>query len=213
MEGLRHSMTHPRYLHSNSTSHNWPFSAIAELIDNAVDAGARRFDIARERSPEHGDMLVFQDDGHGLGPKDMLRMMSFGHCNKKDMIGHYGNGFKSGSMRLGTEAFVLSRDRKTGACCVGLLSQTFLKDINADEVLVPMLDARQPFGFRSGADMEHLLKYGPFSSAASLAAEFQKLPSSGTRIIIYSYRLPRRPAEFDFDTDELDVRVRSGRSS
>jgi hypothetical protein len=33
----RHSATHPKFLHSNSTSHQWAFGAFAELIDNAVD--------------------------------------------------------------------------------------------------------------------------------------------------------------------------------
>ena len=32
--------THPKFLHSNSTSHVWPFGAIAELIDNAMDPDA-----------------------------------------------------------------------------------------------------------------------------------------------------------------------------
>ena len=37
----------------------------------------------------------------------MHKMVSFGHCDKVDIgdgaapIGHYGNGFKSGSMRIG----------------------------------------------------------------------------------------------------------------
>ncbi|MCD7460654.1 hypothetical protein HAX54_044067 [Datura stramonium] len=28
---------HPKFLHSNATSHKWAFGAIAELLDNAVD--------------------------------------------------------------------------------------------------------------------------------------------------------------------------------
>ncbi|KAK3162200.1 hypothetical protein QOZ80_1BG0086680 [Eleusine coracana subsp. coracana] len=28
---------HPKFLHSNATSHKWPFGAVAELLDNAVD--------------------------------------------------------------------------------------------------------------------------------------------------------------------------------
>lgn len=54
---VKHSCTHPKYLHSNSTryvnssilitllissfSHVWPFGAIAELIDNACDPDVR----------------------------------------------------------------------------------------------------------------------------------------------------------------------------
>jgi hypothetical protein len=60
------TQTHPKYLHSNSTSHVWAFGAIAELVgascspkisscsakshlfhfeDNALDAGASKFHI------------------------------------------------------------------------------------------------------------------------------------------------------------------------
>jgi hypothetical protein len=39
-------------------------------------------------------------------------------------IGHYGNGFKSGSMRLGKDALVFTKSKKTQS--VGLLSQVRL---------------------------------------------------------------------------------------
>jgi hypothetical protein len=34
---VKHTVIHPNFLHTNSTSHRWAFSAIAELIDNACD--------------------------------------------------------------------------------------------------------------------------------------------------------------------------------
>nr|KYP48418.1 hypothetical protein KK1_029880 [Cajanus cajan] len=34
---LEHARVHPKFLHSNATSHKWAFGAIAELLDNAVD--------------------------------------------------------------------------------------------------------------------------------------------------------------------------------
>lgn len=36
-KNIKHSKIHPKFLHSNSTSHRWAFGAIAELIDNAMD--------------------------------------------------------------------------------------------------------------------------------------------------------------------------------
>ena len=35
-EQVKHSHTHPKFLHSNSTSHIWAFGAIAELIGNLL---------------------------------------------------------------------------------------------------------------------------------------------------------------------------------
>lgn len=50
---------------------------------------------------------------------------------------HYGNGFKSGSMRLGKDALVFTKDKDTMSC--GFLSQSYLAGVNADSVYVPIL--------------------------------------------------------------------------
>lgn len=67
---------------------------------------------------------------------------SFGYSDKTAVngvqpIGMYGNGFKSGSMRLGKDAIVLSKSKKT--LCVGMLSQTYLEDIKAEQIIVPIV--------------------------------------------------------------------------
>ena len=69
----------------------------------------------------------------------------FGFCEKAKYeddsyhkpIGHYGNGFKSGSMRLGKDAIVFTKH--VNSMSVGFLSQTYLAEIKADTVLVPMV--------------------------------------------------------------------------
>ncbi|GLU19827.1 hypothetical protein SLE2022_360520 [Rubroshorea leprosula] len=61
---LEHARVHPKFLHSNATSHKWAFGAIAELLDNAVDEihhGATfvkvdKIDIVKDNSPA----LLFQ---------------------------------------------------------------------------------------------------------------------------------------------------------
>lgn len=52
-------------------------------------------------------------------------------------IGMYGNGFKSGSMRLGKDAIVFSKSKH--ASCVGMLSQTYLEKIDAKQIIVPIV--------------------------------------------------------------------------
>ena len=74
---------------------------------------------------------------------------SFGFCEKvaegdHQPIGHYGNGFKSGSMRLGNDAIVFTRQKDTMS--VGFLSQTFLKKVNAETVLVPIVSYKTDTG-------------------------------------------------------------------
>jgi len=81
---LSRSQTHPKYLHSNSTSHVWAFGAIAELVglcaarllrpilmlefhlDNALDASATRFSIDLTHAQEDGKdqfYLSLEDNG------------------------------------------------------------------------------------------------------------------------------------------------------
>ncbi|GAB2216010.1 hypothetical protein Droror1_Dr00023777 [Drosera rotundifolia] len=35
--GMDHVRVHPKFLHSNATSHKWALGAFAELMDNALD--------------------------------------------------------------------------------------------------------------------------------------------------------------------------------
>ena len=61
---------------------------------------------------------------------------------KSDVIGKYGNGFKSGSMRLGKDALVFTRSPEAKIGSIGLLSQTFLRDVKAENVKVPIISYR-----------------------------------------------------------------------
>ncbi|KAL1267762.1 hypothetical protein QQF64_033125 [Cirrhinus molitorella] len=114
--GIPLSALNPKFLHTNSTSHTWPFSAIAELIDNAYDpdVSAKQFWI--DKTAIRGqDCLIFMDNGAGMDYDKMYKMLSFGFSDKETINGHvpvglYGNGFKSGSMRLGRDTIVFSKN-------------------------------------------------------------------------------------------------------
>ena len=74
-------------------------------------------------------------------------LSSFGFTEKgsgkisHQAIGVYGNGFKSGSMRLGRDALIFT---KNGGCqTVGMLSQTYLENIKAQAVIVPIVPFNQ----------------------------------------------------------------------
>ena len=77
---------------------------------------------------------------------------SFGYCEKDKFeesathkpIGHYGNGFKSGSMRLAKDALVLSVHGDSATACVGLLSQTLCADRHLDTLVLPVMDFTLP---------------------------------------------------------------------
>ncbi|GFO12263.1 MORC family CW-type Zinc finger protein 3 [Plakobranchus ocellatus] len=97
------------YLHSNSTSHTWVFSAFAEMIDNAYDPDVKATEISIDKVDiGKNTCLIFEDNGSGMNKDKLHKMLSFGYCDKHKYdtigkhqpIGNYGNGFKSGSMRI-----------------------------------------------------------------------------------------------------------------
>ncbi|KAI3726528.1 hypothetical protein L1987_66326 [Smallanthus sonchifolius] len=84
---LEHARVHPKFLHSNATSHKWAFGAIAELLDNAVDEinnGATFVKVDRIYSRrDNSPALLFLDDGGGMDPDGVRKCMSLGYSTKK----------------------------------------------------------------------------------------------------------------------------------
>ncbi|XP_053483631.1 MORC family CW-type zinc finger protein 3-like [Ictalurus furcatus] len=220
--GIPLSSVSPQFLHTNSTSHTWPFSAIAELIDNAYDPDVSAEQLWIDKSViKDQDCLIFMDNGNGMDCDKMHKMLSFGFSDKQTIRGHvpvglYGNGFKSGSMRLGKDAIVFSK--KDDTMCVGLLSQTYLKDTGAQNVIVPIVMFTNT-GQTVSASPEHaeslhdILKHSLFNTKEELLSEFSVIDalctnSSGTRIIIWNLRrTPSEELEFDFMKNRHDIRI------
>lgn len=224
---LEHARVHPKFLHSNATSHKWAFGAIAELLDNAVDeihSGATSVKVDRiYNMKDNSPALLFQDDGGGMNPDDIRKCMSLGYSSKTSntTIGQYGNGFKTSTMRLGADVIVFSRAMKSGCATqsVGLLSYTFLRRTGQDDVIVPMVDFdisdhwAEPIIYSSKDDwssnLNTILEWSPFASKDELMLQFENIGSHGTKIIIYNLWLNDEGIyELNFDDDDEDIRLR-----
>ncbi|KAI3807027.1 hypothetical protein L1987_22947 [Smallanthus sonchifolius] len=219
---------HPRFLHSNATSHKWVFGAVAELIDNAVDEiqnGATFVIIDKTINPRNGSSaLLIQDDGNGMDPEAMRRCLSFGFSDKSSIsaIGKYGNGFKTSTMRLGADVIVFSRnmtDRKMTQS-VGLLSYTYLTREGYDRIVVPMVhyefncitrsfvSLQSKDNDNSNLNLSMLLQWSPYSTHEELLKQFENVGPHGTKIIVYNLWLDEdRRMELDFDSDPEDIRI------
>ena len=149
--GMDHVRVHPKFLHSNATSHKWALGAFAELLDNSLDEvcnGATYVNVDMLVNKKDGTrMLLIEDNGGGMDPDKMRQCMSLGYSVKSKMantIGQYGNGFKTSTMRLGADVIVFSRcsgkDGKSATQSIGLLSYTFLRSTGKEDIVVPMLD-------------------------------------------------------------------------
>lgn len=224
---LEHARVHPKFLHSNATSHKWAFGAIAELLDNAVDEvhnGATFVKVDRIYSKrDNSPALLFIDDGGGMDPDGIRKCMSLGYSTKKanNTIGQYGNGFKTSTMRLGADVIVFSRSSRKGQATqsVGLLSYTFLRRTGQDDVIVPMIDFdiskhwAEPILYGNQDDwstnLKTILEWSPFASKDDLIQQFEDIGSHGTKIIIFNLWLNDEGIyELNFDEDDEDIKLR-----
>lgn len=200
------------YLHTNSTTHEFLFGALAELVDNSRDANATTINIftVPDESLRGGYLLCFLDDGEGMDPNETADIITFGRSTKRDNenshIGMYGNGLKSGSMRIGNDLMVFTKKDKTMSCL--FLSRTFHEEECIDEVIVPIPSfekgTRKPLNSnilkKHEIEMELIYKYSPFHNEAEFFEQFDKIEGeTGTLVIIYNLKL------LDNGLPELDV--------
>ncbi|XP_055501272.1 ATPase MORC2-like [Leucoraja erinacea] len=183
----------PDYLHANSTTHEFLFGALAELVDNARDARATHLSIYTEENEQGtgGVMLCFLDDGVGMDPDEAADVIHLGKSSKRTsdhpFSGQYGNGLKSGAMRIGMDFILFTKKTNTMTCI--LLSRTFYEKEGIDEVIVPV-----PSWFVSTQEsiktddqtftleMALIYKYSPFSTEFDVMQQFHKITgSSGKR--------------------------------
>uniref|UniRef100_A0A673IEC4 MORC family CW-type zinc finger protein 2A-like n=1 Tax=Sinocyclocheilus rhinocerous TaxID=307959 RepID=A0A673IEC4_9TELE len=206
------------YLHTNSTTHEFLFGALAELVDNSRDANATRIDIYTEKRPDlrGGFMLCFLDDGTGMDPSEATHVIQFGKSSKRfpesTHIGQYGNGLKSGSMRIGKDFILLTKKDDKLTCL--FLSRTFHEEEGLDEVIVPLpsWDAKtqQPLTQdteKYATETELIFKYSPFKNEEQLFRQFKKIEGpSGTLVVVYNLKLmDNREPELDVETDHQDI--------
>ncbi|RDY07141.1 Protein MICRORCHIDIA 4, partial [Mucuna pruriens] len=228
--GMDHVRVHPKFLHSNATSHKWALGAFAELLDNSLDEvcnGATYVNVDMLINKKDGTrMLLIEDNGGGMDPDKMRQCMSLGYSVKSKLantIGQYGNGFKTSTMRLGADVIVFSRypgkDGKSSTQSIGLLSYTFLRSTGMEDIVVPMLDYErrgQEWSkiIRTSLDdwnknVETIVQWSPFSNEADLLRQFNLVKDHGTRVIIYNlWEDDQGQLELDFDGDPHDIQIR-----
>ncbi|KAM7089725.1 ATPase MORC2 isoform 1-T1 [Ciconia maguari] len=208
------------YLHTNSTTHEFLFGALAELVDNARDADATRIDIYTERREDlrGGFMLCFLDDGTGMDSNEAASVIQFGKSAKRSpestQIGQYGNGLKSGSMRIGKDFILFTKKDNTMTCL--LLSRTFHEEEGIDEVIVPLptwnARSREPVTDnveKFAIETELIYKYSPFKSEQEVMEQFNKIRcEKGTLVIIFNLKLmDNGEPELDVTSDSRDIQM------
>lgn len=85
-------------------------SAVADLVDNSITAGATQVDILVEFDAEHSRVLV-ADNGRGMTVNGLTEAMRFGsrRAYGRGDLGRYGLGLKTASLSQGRSLTVLTR--------------------------------------------------------------------------------------------------------
>lgn len=218
--------TDPSYLRTLSQTHaGWIFGAIAELVDNSRDAGASRLDISiqtmfSKKAEGKIPVLSVIDDGCGMTYAEIMRMISFGHKRPnehlKEQIGRFGIGFKTGAMKLGKDAVVLTQTSTSRS--VSFLSQSFNE--NNDNLEIPVVTYRKDgqymevdLSVQSEATAEYNLnaikEFSPFNEYF-IGEKLGLFGEDGTGTQVYIWNLDRWGQDYTLDwnsgrTDETPI--------
>ncbi len=82
-----------------------PAAAVAELIDNSIEAGANLIEVRvlDAATPEWPLALEVQDDGAGMSPSELQRSVAFGGSSRfgsRKALGRFGMGLPAASLSL-----------------------------------------------------------------------------------------------------------------
>eukprot|EP00898_Chlorokybus_atmophyticus_P003565 jgi/Chlat1/4209/Chrsp27S04290 len=180
---------HPSLLSTNAQQHsNWVFGGIAELVDNARDAGATRLSVVA--ADELGiPALCLDDNGGGMDHAGFLRMFQ---------IGHELDTRTTGTMRVGNDCVVFTKKQNT--CSVGMLSQTYNNTLTSMRTPIVTyklpsmeIDESKHTMAEAEANMKVIQAYSPFNER-KCGAELEKIKKTGTRVWIYNLRKQKSPA-------------------
>ncbi|NXP16515.1 MORC2 protein, partial [Scytalopus superciliaris] len=145
-------------------------------------------------------------------------VIQFGKSAKRSpestQIGQYGNGLKSGSMRIGKDFILFTKKDNTMTCL--LLSRTFHEEEGIDEVIVPLPTwngrSREPLTDnmeKFAIETELIYKYSPFKSEREVMEQFNKIRGEkGTLVIIFNLKLmDNGEPELDVTSDPQDIQM------
>ncbi|TCW21172.1 ATP-binding protein [Dietzia cinnamea] len=117
-------------------------SAVADLIDNSVSAGAEKIRVFMEFDGEDSRVLIC-DDGHGMSVNGALESLRFGSRRDYELgdLGRYGLGLKTASLSQGRSVTVVSRTARMKEPQIQRLDLDLIAERDDWIVVVPHPDA------------------------------------------------------------------------
>lgn len=113
-------------------------TALADIVDNSIDAGANRIDIGIDMDTD-GDILVsVADDGCGMNRATLLNAMTYGAAvgKKASRLGKFGLGLKTASTAFCRRFSVVTRDAEGATALKGTWDLDHVSKVNQWELLL-----------------------------------------------------------------------------
>ena len=91
-------------------------TAVADLADNSIAAGASRINVFTQFVP-HDSYVLISDDGSGMSERELVEALRFGTRRdyEKNELGRFGLGLKTGSFSQCRRLTVVTRTAPTRA--------------------------------------------------------------------------------------------------
>lgn len=117
-------------------------SAVADLIDNSISAGAGKIRVHMEFDGESSRVFIC-DDGHGMSVNGALEALRFGSRRDYELgdLGRYGLGLKTASLSQGRSVSVVSRSSRMKEPQIQRLDLDVIAERDDWIIMVPRADA------------------------------------------------------------------------
>lgn len=150
-------------------------TAIADIIDNSISAGARRVDVHFEWDGENSWIRI-SDDGCGMTDAELEKAMQLGasdprQARRSDDLGRFGMGLKTASFSQARALTVYSRKAGAAPACLRW-DLDVLEEISGGDW--PMIE-----GPRSGSEDRLVLEESVASGAVVLWEDLDRLVTPG----------------------------------
>ncbi|MEV6953968.1 ATP-binding protein [Streptomyces sp. NPDC051183] len=111
-------------------------AAIADLVDNSIDAGARNVVVSFLRDGDRLVSLLVIDDGKGMddGALDVAMVVGGREAYEDNSLGHFGAGLKAASLSHADSLTVISRTKRSPATGRRWLTAHAQQDFSCDIV-------------------------------------------------------------------------------
>ncbi len=114
-------------------------SALAELVDNSLEAGAKNVWVGFSEQDPVGLVVSVRDDGCGMSPQELRQALQFGGSSRflsQDTIGRYGMGLPNSSVSQARRVEVFTW-RDAGPCWYSYLDVTEIAEGRLESIPLP----------------------------------------------------------------------------